>query len=291
MKTSLSIFLTVLIGSLSQSAFSQNEKHEDWKSERESELQAEDGWLNLAGLFWLDSGANYLNFKNQDQLSLSKTSGNFDLGTFKVEHGKVTFFSAKNSIVNHQETRIQEFIQFPDEHNGSLNSGQWKWTVIERGGKFAVRLRDLKHPALSAFQKIPYFEYDPNWDLEAFFEPKFNQTISITNVLGQSIEWIVMGILHFEVNGQKQELVALEDEGKLFVLFSDLTNDQGTYPSGRFLYVNYPDNKGVTRIDFNYSINPPCAFTSFAVCPIPPKSNRLEMAVKAGEKLSDNHFD
>lgn len=291
MKTRKFLVLTFLIGLISQSAFSQNEKHEEWKSERESELLAEDGWLNLAGLLWLDSGANYLNLKDKDQPSISKISGDFDLGTLKVEDEKVTFISGKNSIVNHQETRIKEFIQFPAEQDAALNSGRWKWTVIERGGKFAVRLRDLQHPALSAFQKIPDFEYDPNWDLEAFFEPKFNQTISIANVLGQSIDWIVMGILHFEVNGQKQELVALEDEGKLFVLFSDLTNDQGTYPSGRFLYVNYPDKKGATRIDFNYAINPPCAFTSFAVCPIPPKSNRLEMAVEAGEKLPENHFD
>lgn len=113
--------------------------------------------------------------------------------------------------------------------------------------------------------------------------------MSITNVLGQVIEWRVMGLLKFEIDGEMQELITLEDEGKLFVIFSDETNDRETYPSGRYLYVAFPDNKGNTIIDFNYAYNPPCAYTAFATCPIPPRENRLDFRIEAGEKVPLGH--
>ena len=98
-----------------------------------------------------------------------------------------------------------------------------------------------------------------------------------------------MGILRFEIGGQKEELITLEDAGKLFVIFSDQTNGESTYPSGRYIYVAFPDKKGKTLIDFNYAYNPPCAYTAFATCPIPPKENRLDVSIAAGEKAPEEH--
>lgn len=172
---------------------------------------------------------------------------------------------------------------------GAVYFGRWKWTVINRGDQFAMRLRDLEHAGLAEFQSVPYFEYDSAFSVEALFIPKFNETINIPNVLGQVIEWKVMGLLKFEIQGNKYELTAVDEFGKLFIIFSDLTNETKTYPTGRYMYVNYPDKNGMTRVDFNYAYNPPCAFTSFATCPIPPKVNRLEIAIKAGEMEPKGH--
>ena len=95
--------------------------------------------------------------------------------------------------------------------------------------------------------------------------------------------------LQFEYEGKDFELLVLDELGKLFVLFADETSALETYPTGRYLYVNPPDAKGMTVLDFNYAYNPPCAYTEFATCPIPPKSNRLPFAILAGEKMPAGH--
>jgi uncharacterized protein (DUF1684 family) len=273
------------------SAFSQDAKFEQWKIERSEELLAEDGWLNLAGLLWLESGDNHLAAVSPDSLGIFQTPQRDEIGVFRVSDDKVTFIVSDEMPVEREGEVVDDAILFPIEHgvNGSLKAGKWKWAVIKRGDRFAVRLRNLEHPALERFAPTPTFAYDPNWSLEAFFQPKFNEFMSITNVLGQTIEWRVMGILKFKINGQSQELITLEDEGKLFVIFSDETNMESTYPSGRYLYVKFPDSKGNTTIDFNYAYNPPCAYTAYATCPIPPKENRLDFLIEAGEKVPEYH--
>ncbi|MBN7812040.1 DUF1684 domain-containing protein [Algoriphagus sp. H41] len=289
MKTPIAFLLAYL--SIAFSAFSQNAEFEQWKDHRCEELLAENGWLNLAGLLWLEPGANHLYWVNDDSLAISSSAQKRALGLFRVASDRVVFSSATGQEVANSVGKANEMVQFPLEEgqDGSLQSGKWKWSVIERGGRFAVRLRNLQHPALAAYAPTPTFGYDPHWRLDAFFQPKFNEFMSITNVLGQVIEWRVMGLLKFEIDGEKQELIMLEDEGKLFVIFSDETNDRETYPSGRYLYVAFPDNKGNTIIDFNYAYNPPCAYTAFATCPIPPRENRLDFRIEAGEKVPLSH--
>ncbi len=292
MKIKLLIIELLVICALGTPVFAQSSDHDQWKKGRYAELLAEDGWVNLVNLIWLDSGLNHFHFAKKDSLAISTSERKKELGIFKVDKEDVKFYASKKSTVLFENGKISEFIQFPIENgkSGSLNSGRWQWAVIKRGDRFAIRLRDLEHPALADFKPIPTFEYDPNWRLDAFFEPRFNQFISITNVLGQVIEWRVMGILKFEIQGEKQEVIALEDEKKLFLIFSDQTNGTSSYPSGRYLYVAYPDKSGNTTIDFNYAYNPPCAFTAFATCPIPPKENRLGFAIEAGEKYLEGKY-
>jgi uncharacterized protein (DUF1684 family) len=150
-------------------------------------------------------------------------------------------------------------------------------------------LRDLSHSNLQEFTPTPTFDYNSTFRFPAKLIPLFNQTMDIPNVLGQVISWKVIGVLQFEYEGKDFELLVLDELGKLFVLFSDETTALQTYPTGRYLYVNPPDPKGMTLLDFNYAYNPPCAYTEFATCPIPPKSNRLPFAVHAGEKMPTGH--
>ncbi|GAB2497234.1 DUF1684 domain-containing protein [Algoriphagus taiwanensis] len=285
MKKLLLASLFVFCSSL---VFAQNPAHEAWKKERERELLAEDGWLNLAGLIWIDEKKSYLNEWSKDSLVVADEPSSKNIGTFQWVGDSVWFFFNPKAS---PKPKSQKTLVYPLEYGkgGGAYFDHWKWSVIERGGNFALRLRDLTHPALSRFEPIPVFDYDSAFRVSAFFRPTFNQTMEIPNVLGQVIEWKVMGILEFELEGKSRQLTVLDELGKFFVIFSDWTNEKNTYPTGRYLYVDYPDRSGNTVIDFNFAYNPPCAFTPFATCPIPPKVNRLDVSVLAGEKLPKGH--
>ncbi len=262
-----------------------------WKLKRQAELTGEDGWLNLVGLYWMEANSPYLEEVNDTTLGFAKELGYTTLGKFEFGQDSVwfvgmnLFMQEKNILPENNRTLV-----FPMEYgSGGVYFKNWKWTIIQRGGKYALRLRDLNHPNLQNFTPTPTFDYDPAFRFTAKLVPKFNQTLEIPNVLGQLITWKVIGVLQFEQEGQKFELLVLDELGKLFILFSDETSALETYPTGRYLYVNPPDGKGMTILDFNYAYNPPCAYTEFATCPIPPKSNRLPFAVPAGEKMPEGH--
>lgn len=262
-----------------------------WKFKRQAELTGEDGWLNLVGLYWMEADSPYLEEVNETTLGFAKELGYTTLGKFEFGQDSVwfvgmnLFMQEKNILPENNRTLV-----FPMEYgSGGVYFKNWKWTIIQRGGKYALRLRDLNHPNLQNFTPTPTFDYNPAFRFTAKLVPKFNQTLEIPNVLGQLITWKVIGVLQFEQEGQKFELLVLDELGKLFILFSDETSALETYPTGRYLYVNPPDGKGMTTLDFNYAYNPPCAYTEFATCPIPPKSNRLPFAVPAGEKMPDGH--
>lgn len=257
---------------------------EPWKKDRFEEITTENGWLNLSGLFWLEENKTMLN-EAGNNLSLESNPNEKNLGSFIMKSDSVWFIP--NPETKSKFNLPSKVLQFPEEHYGdlALKVGQWKWSIIERGGLYGVRVRNLKHPAVEQFDGIPVYDYNPEWNFEAKFIPKFNESITITNVLGQEYDWNVMGHILFNFNGVDYELLALEEEGKLWVIFSDETNLADTYPTGRYMYVGFPDRTGKLALDFNYAYNPPCAFTSFATCPIPPKDNRLDFAIPAGEKM------
>jgi uncharacterized protein (DUF1684 family) len=261
---------------------------EQWKIKRTAELTGEDGWLNLAGLFWMEARSPYLEEANST-LGFAEKRRSATLGKFEFGQDSVWFISMGSAM---QEKNIlppnNRALVFPTAY-GSGGVYFKNWTIIQRGGNYALRLRNLSHPNLQEFTPTPTFDYNSTLRFPAKLIPRFNQTMDIPNVLGQVISWKVIGVLQFEYEGNDFELLVLDELGKLFVLFSDETSAQQTYPTGRYLYVNPPDAMGMTILDFNYAYNPPCAYTEFATCPIPPKSNRLSFAVHAGEKMPKGH--
>jgi len=289
MKAYRFILCLLLIGIFEQESFGQLKFTGEagfilWQKEREDEVLDEDGWLNLSGLEWLGDEEIYLNEK-EEKLVLETSADSNNLGYFKIVRDSVWFHPAAKTQMEYGIP--EKVLQFPEENYGDLaiQTGKWKWSVIERGGSFGVRIRNLEHPAFKTFEGIPVLEYKPEWNISAKFLPRFNQSISITNVLGQVYDWNVMGMIEFTYQGKGYELITLEEDGKLWVIFSDESNAKDTYPSGRYLYVGYPDRKGNLNLDFNYAYNPPCAFTAFATCPIPPPENRLDFAILAGEMI------
>ena len=169
-----------------------------------------------------------------------------------------------------------------------LTYGSLGWFIIQRGNdSMAVRVRDSEHPHLKEFKGIDTYPIDPAWRIKASFEPYDPpKMLTIPTVYGTILQQPSPGALVFEIDGNPYRLdpTASSDDKRLFVMFADETSQSETYGAGRFLYVSQPGPDGTTYIDFNKAYNPPCAFTNFATCPLPPTQNRLPLRITAGEK-------
>ena len=200
----------------------------------------------------------------------------------------IHFITHKNIPVTYQDKPIRDILLKDDSHKDPtiLKLGSLSWYIIKRGEKYGVRLKDSDHPRLKKLDKIETFTVDSQWRIEAkldkFESPK---TIDIPTVLGTIEKQMSPGILVFKINQKTYRLYPLGDEGDLFVIFGDQTNGNETYGGGRFLLVKKPDSNGLTLIDFNKAYNPPCVFSPYATCPLPPQENILPVQVTAGEKM------
>lgn len=267
---------------------------EEWHQQRVNSLKSENGWLNLVGLFWLNEGKNSLGRGSTFDVPFPTTSASAELGVLELKNGEIRFEPKAGANVSANGNPVTEPIVVfsPDNQPTVLANGSLRWVVIKRGDKYGVRLRDLESPSLKEFHRIERFPVDESWRVKAKLEkPATSKTIPIVNVLGQITPTPLAGTLVFEKDGKTYRLDAVGEGEKLFILFGDATNAHNTYGSGRFLYADKPgaDTDDVTTLDFNQAINPPCAFTEFATCPLPPKQNKLTFAVTAGEKRYGDH--
>jgi uncharacterized protein (DUF1684 family) len=171
-----------------------------------------------------------------------------------------------------------------------MSWSHYTWTIIKREDKVGVRFRNLKAKTLIGFKGIERFKIDSNWRLKATMVAPSQNLLMITNVLGQTTATKTAGKLIFVIQNKEYSLDVIDEgEPKLFVVFADETAGKTTYGAGRFIEIPRPDALGNTEIDFNIAYNPPCAFTAFATCPLPPAQNRLKVAIPAGEKNYGNH--
>jgi len=269
-------------------AYTASIKHFD--SLRVKALTEQNGWLNLAGLYWLKPCNNTFGSAPSNALVFKHKNMPAVLGKFKVVGNRVSFEFDK-AATKFPNDYSEEIILFDPNNktDTSIHFNQFMWSVIIREDKIGVRFRDLKNPALAAFKGNKRFAIHEKWNLPAKLLPPNPSGLFITNVLGQTTAEDYAGKISFEYQGKNYVLDAIsEGPGDLFVIFGDATNGINTYHTGRFMYVPRPDNNGNTFIDFNKAFNPPCAYTAFATCPIPPKQNILPFKVTAGE-LSDKH--
>jgi uncharacterized protein (DUF1684 family) len=265
---------------------------DQWHKERIAALKKESGWLNLAGLFWLKEGNNTVGGPGSAVIfPTEKTPA--QLGILTLQNGTVSFTAAPKADVRFDGKPVTEPLTvFSPTLNKPvvLQHGSLRWFIIKRGDQYGIRLRDLESPALGAFHGVDRFPVDASWQVKAHVKvPDQPKTIPITDVLGITHQQSLAGTLVFELNGSPVRLDAVGEGEKLFVMFADPTNGQETYGAGRFLYVDKPGPDGTTVVDFNQAINPPCAFTPYATCPLPPKQNRLALRVLAGEKKTEIH--
>ncbi|SFD16552.1 DUF1684 domain-containing protein [Spirosoma endophyticum] len=269
---------------------------DEWHQKRVNSLKSENGWLNLAGLFWLKEGKNSLGRGSDFDVPFPEASGPAELGQLVLEKGDVRFIPKAGANVLADGKPITESVVVfsPNSKPAVLENGSLRWVIIKRGDKYGIRLRDLESPFLKEFTTVERYPVDETWKVKAKLEkPATPRTIPILNVLGQVTPTPLAGTLVFEKDGKTYRLDAVGEEGKLFILFSDPTNAHDTYGAGRFLYADRPagavDSDGLVTLDFNQAINPPCAFTPYATCPLPPKQNTLALNVTAGEKRYGDH--
>ena len=260
---------------------------EQWDQKRISRLKEETGWLNLAGLFWLKEGENkFGSAKNNDIIF---PSGPGHIGSLFLIDSIVTIKVNPGVEVLHNGTSVSEMIMKDDYSDSTtfLQTGSLKWNIIKRTKGFAIRLRDLNSQLVKEFKGIERFPINVDWKIEAKFEvydpPK---KIMIPDIVGTVDEESSPGAAVFEVDGKTFSMDALDAGGsRIWFIFVDETSGEETYGAGRFLYTDKPDSLGKVVLDFNKAYNPPCVFSKFATCPLPPKDNYLKLRITAGEKM------
>ena len=260
---------------------------DQWHQERIERLKKEDGWLALAGLFWLEPGENTFGSAPDNDLVFPEGKIADHAGTFILANNQVKMKVNEGAEVLLDGQTVLEALAFIADTAEAphLKHGSLTWFVIKRGDKYGVRLLDAESDVRTSFKGIDRYAVNPDYKVEATLEPNTTgRTISITNVLGQTSDEATPGALVFTIDGKEHKLDALQEGDQLFILFADKTNGHETYGAGRYLYTNLPDKNGKVTLDFNKAYNPPCAFVTYATCPLPPKQNFLQVAIPAGEK-------
>ena len=272
------------------------EEMKQWDAARVAALKDPNGWLNLEGLFWFKKGVNSFGSASTNDLVYNNAVFPKQLGDFIYEDGKVYWKDGSTEKVTIKDGDLElanaETLNLLTAKEGQYIS-RWKdfaWIVIQREDKVGVRFRNLKAKTLLEFKGIERFPVDAKWRIKAKVIPQNQNPLMIMNVLGQNTAQKHGGQLVFEIDGKTYRLDAIDEGGqRLFVAFADATSGKTTYGSGRFIELDRPDAEGFTYIDFNKAYNPPCAFTEFATCPLPPPQNRLSIAIPAGEKKYGHH--
>jgi uncharacterized protein len=259
---------------------------EQWHSERIARLQEPQGWLLLAGMYWIEEAVQ--TFGTADDVDFQFPAGTLPgyAGRFELDADTVRMFPASGlEIMTDGKTPGNPVIYTPD-HTAELEYGRLTWLVIQRGELKGIRLYDSQSEVLKRFRGIDMYPPDLQYRVTAELVPHDESvTVPVTNILGQTTYEESAGKLVFELNGGTHELIALGTGDRLFIIIADETSRTETFPGGRYIYVDNPGPGGRTILDFNKAYNPPCAFSPYTTCQLPPEGNTLPLAVPAGEKL------
>jgi uncharacterized protein (DUF1684 family) len=261
-----------------------------WQSDRLASLMKDDGWLTLVGLFWLNEGENKFGSDTSNPVVLPRWKAPRLAGSLWLENGRVRLATRPGVEITENGNPVTALDLRDDNNEGGptiLRVGSLILNVVKRGDRIGVRVKDTESLTRSEFKGLEYYPIDPKWRLEARFEPyQPAKMIPITNVLGMTDDETSPGALAFDVGGRIYRIDPILEKGEtdLFVMIADGTTGKETYGAGRYLYVSPPDAAGKVVIDFNKAYSPPCAFTNFATCPLPPRQNHLPFRIEAGEK-------
>jgi uncharacterized protein (DUF1684 family) len=265
------------------------EQVEAFRLKRATEIIAPTGWAALVGLHFLTPGTHVVGSAPGSEVRLTGPSAPPTLGTLTVTPAAGT---ARLVMAHGVEARRGSEVLTDVEltpgagPDGFLKFGEMTMTLIRRGDRLALRVWDAKAPSLTSLSQLAWMPIDEHWRVQARFEPHPpGRSMKILNVLDELVDMPNPGVAVFSIDGRDHRLEALlesDDANELFFLFRDATSGKSTYGAGRYLYTPLPEN-GRVILDFNQAKNPPCTFTDFATCPLPPKGNVLTVAVNAGE--------
>ena len=276
--------LLCIASSCTPSAKSGEAEHAAWHAERLAKLRAPDSWLTLVGLDFLSDGEWTVGSSPGARLRYASSSAGI-LGRFLVAGDDVRWRPEPGASAVLESGDPAAPLVADDKGRASVvRDGPLSFTLVRRNGQLALRVRDNTSPVRTNFAGVPLAPYDPSLVVEARTERlSTGQMVAITNVRGFVETQPVAAILAFELGGGTRRFVATKGaDGGLSVVFADATNRVETYGGGRFLDIDAPVD-GRVVIDFNRAYNPPCSFTPWATCPLPPDMNRLPLRVLAGE--------
>ena len=264
-------------------------ENDAWRAERRAALLEPDGWPSVVGLHWIELPAHYVGSGATNGIRLAK--GPDKMGLLLQQRGQVLLTPEPEAglVVDGEPATVR--FELRSDLSGAptlvgFDEGKGQLALIERGGRKALRVRHAEAETLTGLGPLAYWPADPAWRVQArFVAHPAGKTIPIMDITSQQGLLPNPGTVEFEHGGSSYRLEALEGEaGGLFLVFADRTSGHESYAAGRYLYTQAPAADGTVAVDFNRAYNPPCVFTDYATCPLPPPENRLDLAVTAGEK-------
>jgi uncharacterized protein len=250
-----------------------------WRKAHEAELKADDGWLTVVGLYWLKEGSNRAG-QNPNWEVIMPSPMPWTTGIFLLKNDVVHFKPGPNA-------KLKETDMKPDTEKDYtvMSLGSVRFHVIKRADKFAVRVKDNNSPARKNFKGLKWYPVDPTWKVRAkFVQWDKPRTLTFETEVGVKEEESSPGYVSFRRNDKEYRLQPVKEGDSLFFVMKDQTSGKTTYGASRFLYADPPKN-GIVELDFNKAENPPCVFTDYATCPLPPPQNRLALPITAGEMM------
>lgn len=264
-----------------------------WREDREERLRSENGWLTIAGLYWLEPGANAFGTDPGNEIVFPEGSAPARAGSIVLEQrgddSVIRLVAEDNVEIACNDTLVSERILRPDNPGPAdvLSLGRLKFWILKRADRWAVRLRDPEHPLRKEFTGIDFYPVNEDYRIVARFEPLHPpETLLVPNMAGYVDTMQAFGKALFELEGSTHSLIPMTDspaDSNLFFVMSDKTTGVETYGGGRFLTARLEPG-GRLILDFNKAYNPPCAFNPYTTCPLPPDGNDLPVAIRVGEK-------
>jgi uncharacterized protein (DUF1684 family) len=289
--------LWLFILCLTPSAYSEALSHDDsktflqeeaeWRKKRDKEMRAPTSWLNIAGLYWLEEGENAFGTSGKNPIKLPEGSAPQVAGRFYLDNGTVSVIAEQGIPLKVDGKTIHRFELKADDTGKPdiVELNNLRMWVIQRFDMYAIRLRDLDHLPYKNYTGLDFFtpneKYRVQAEFQAFAKPK---KLEVGTAVGKNTVMDTPGYVTFKIDGTLYRLEAFSaDPQTLFFIFGDETNGKETYEASRFMNARILEN-GKVDLNFNRAYNPPCAYTPFATCPLPPPQNQLKIRILAGEK-------
>lgn len=283
--------------SFAQNGYSQNDEIA-WRAQHAADLQKPDGWLSLIGLEWLTPGLTTIGSAPDNKVRLPQPAPPH-LAALRLEKDSVELMAPLDGFPEglkvDGEPASPRRLRVDEDHdklNSRLSYDSLNFYVIRRSDRYALRIKDAHSPFLTGFHDLKWYAPDPAYRVIAKWTPYTPvKTVSLLTLVGTSYSQPVPGFAEFTLHGDTYRLEPVleePDSSRLFFILKDSTSAKSTYPACRFLYTPLPDrgleHSGEVILDFNHLENPPCAYTPYATCPLPPAGNRLPVALPAGEQ-------
>lgn len=256
-----------------------------WRAKRYESLTSENGWLALAGLYWLKDGRNLVGSNPLCEIALPDSAPTF-MGLIELKGGTARFQVAQGVRVSINDRMAQKAILKPtrDPKPTYITWKHLRMVLHEHAGKYAIRVWDNQREERHGLPPLKWFPVDKRFRINARYTRYPNaKPAGHPDTSGEIVEDHMDGFISFSFDGRKYKLDVVEaDDGRLFIRFKDQTSGGETYPASRYCYTP-PVENGKVIMDFNYAYSPPCAYTEYATCLFAPPQNHLPFRVEAGE--------